>query len=157
FPLSVTNSTTVACAICVNPCLTVTKTCTPAIVGQPQTISGAVTNCGNITLTNISVTDNVVGAITNVSSLAPGGFFLYSKTVTAFCGGNTNILPAAGTSSCPLPVSACATNACVVSETPCITVTKTCTTAVVGAPQTISGAVTNCGNVTLTNVLVVDN
>src|SRR5204863_225362 len=90
-------------------------------------------------------------------SLAPGNFFLYSKTVTAVCGGNTNIVTAAGVSPCGTAVQAKATNVCAVTEVPCIAVTKVCTTAVVGAPQTISGSVTNCGNVTLTNVLVVDN
>src|SRR5204863_2792689 len=90
-------------------------------------------------------------------SLAPGNFFLYSKTVTAVCGGNTNIVTAAGVSPCGTAVQAKATNVCAVTEVPCITVTKSCTTALVGAPQTISGAVTNCGNVTLTNIIVVDN
>ena len=46
-------------------CLAVTKTCQTAVVGQSQLISGTVTNCGNVTLTNITVSDNIAGAITN--------------------------------------------------------------------------------------------
>src|SRR5205814_124450 len=137
------------------PCITVTKTCTTAVVGAPQTISGAVTNCGNVTLSNITIVDSIVGSITNVPLLAAGDFVLYSKTVTAVCGGNTNVVTATGTSPCGSPAPAHATNVCLTTEAPCITVTKACSTALVGAPQTISGAVTNCGNVTLTNITVV--
>ena len=154
---TVSATATATCSIITTPCLAVTKNCTTVAVGQPQTISGIITNCGNVTLTNIIINDNVVGAITNFASLAPNSTLSYSKTVTAVCGGNTNVVTASANSACGVPVVARATNTCVVTEAPCILVTKNCTTNVVGQPQTISGFVTNCGNVTLTNIVVTDN
>lgn len=70
---SVTNSITTSCNICAaSACLAVTKACTSATTGQPQTISGVVTNCGSIAITNIAGTDNIYGSVTNIASLAAG-------------------------------------------------------------------------------------
>ncbi len=154
----VQSSAQAVCAVTSTPCIAVTKNCTTNLVGTTQTITGVVTNCGNITLTNIIVTDNIVGAITNISSLLPGASTTYSKSFTAVCGGNVNTVTAIGTSTCGQSVTNSATATCVVFENPCITVTKNCNgPIVVGGTQTISGVVSNCGNVTLTNVVVVDN
>src|SRR5205085_2312713 len=105
------------------PCISVTKNCTTALIGAPQTISGAVTNCGNVTLSNVTIVDSIVGSITNVPVLAAGDFVLYSKTVTAVCGGNTNVVTATGSSPCGSAVQAKATNVCVATENPCVTIT----------------------------------
>jgi len=156
--LTVSNQCSATCSNVITPCISVTKACTPAIVGASQTISGVVSNCGNITLTNIIITDNVIGAITNFTgSLAPGASFGYSATFTAVCGGNTNTVTARGTSICGVNVTNTATAVCPVTEAPCIVVSKACTPAIVGANQTISGVVSNCGNVPLTGVAVTDN
>lgn len=152
-----TNSAT--CDVCTSPCIGVTKNCTTAVIGQPQTISGIVTNCGDVPLTNIVVSDSVIGAITNVPYLTNGAFFAYSKTVTAPCGANTNVMTATATGVCGTPVVAHATNTCLVTENPCIAITKNCITnslVKAGDPVTFSGIVTNCGDVPLTNVVVFD-
>jgi uncharacterized repeat protein (TIGR01451 family) len=156
---SVTNSTSATCPLCVTPCISVTKNCTgPVGVGNPQTVSGVVSNCGNITLTNITLNDNVLGPITNITQLTPGQSVNYSTTFTAGCNSFTNTVTASGTSTCGQGVSATATAPCFVTSTPCIKVTLNCPgPVVVGDPQTISGSVSNCGTITLTNVVVTDD
>jgi len=156
---SVTNSTTASCPLCTTPCIAVTKLCTgPVVVGSPQTISGTVSNCGNIQLTNIIVTDNILGPVTNIVSLDPGASVTYSLTFTAGCVGNTNTVTARGTSLCGASVTNSATAPCLVTENPCIAVTKNCNPSVVqaGGTVTFSGIVTNCGDIALTNVTLFD-
>jgi hypothetical protein len=117
-----------------------------------------VSNCGDITLTNITVSDNIIGAVTNIASLAPGAFTTYSSSFTAVCGGNINTVTAIGTSTCGQNTTNTATATCVVFENPCIAVTKLCGPVVLpGATNAISGVVSNCGNVTLTNISVSDD
>jgi uncharacterized repeat protein (TIGR01451 family) len=155
---SVTNTATAPCLVTSTPCMSVTKACTTNLVGTSQTISGVVSNCGNITITNIVITDSVVGAVTTITTLAPGASAPYSKSFTAVCGGNNGTVTAAGTTTCGQPMSAQAVAPCQVFENPCIAVTMACPgPVVVGAQQTISGSVSNCGNVTLTNVVVTDD
>src|SRR5207253_1883282 len=152
-----TGTATNTCLVTESVCLAVTKTCQTAVVGQSQLISGTVTNCGNVALTNITVSDNIAGAITNGVTLAPGAAFPLHDALPTSCGGNTNIVTATGTSSCGTLATGTATNTCLVTESVCLAVTKTCQTAVVGQSQLISGTVTNCGNVALTNITVSDN
>jgi uncharacterized repeat protein (TIGR01451 family) len=159
--LSVTNTCSQTCSNILTACIDVTKNCTPLLQlpGQPWTVSGVVSNCGNITLTNIIVTDNVFGAITNfgVLSLAPNATLSYSRTFTADCVGNTNTVTVTARSTCGVAVTDTATAACTVSFNSCIDITKTCEpTEVPGGTVSFSGIVTNCGNITLTNVIVVD-
>jgi hypothetical protein len=157
---SVTNSSTAICPICFTPCITVTKLCgpSPVLPGATQTISGVVSNCGNILLTNIVISDNIIGAVTNIASLPPGTSVSYSKSFTAGCVGNTNIVTARGTTICGQGVTNTATAPCLVTENPCIAVTKNCNPPVVqaGGIETFSGFVTNCGDITLTNVTLFD-
>jgi hypothetical protein len=129
------------------------------VVGDPQTISGVVSNCGNITLTNVSVSDNVLGAVTNIGTLTPGQAVSYSKTFTSSCNSFTNTVTASGTSTCGQGVQAQATAPCFVTQTPCISVTKNCSPSTplkIGDVVTFTGVVTNCGNVALTNVVLND-
>src|SRR2546428_474051 len=68
-------------------CIQVTKNCPTVTLGQQQTVSGNVTNCGNVTVTNITVTDNVVGNVATIASLAPGATANYSSNfTTTICG-----------------------------------------------------------------------
>ena len=182
---TVSATATATCSIITTPCVGVTKNCTTAVAGQPQTISGVVTNCGNVALANIVVSDNVVGAITNVSSLAVGGSFSYSKTVTAVCGNVTNVVTAVASSICGVPVIARATNTCVGLCPPQICVSKqvACFLGTNGQGAEICGtfgesatgykvetatstnlptfcysiSVSNCGAIALTNVTVIDD
>jgi hypothetical protein len=155
---SVTDSTTNACAICVTPCLQVTRNCDSVVIGSANTVSGAVTNCGNITLTNLVISDNLYGTLATIPTLAPNTSQAYSRLVTNItCGNFENIVTASGTTACGAPITASATNTCVVTEAPCITVTMNCDTVVVGLPNTVSGVVSNCGNVTLSNIVLRDN
>ena len=61
--------------------------------------TSVVSNCGNVTLTNVVITDNLYGQVATFASLAPGGFQSYSKLVTNTCGNFTNIVTATGTAS----------------------------------------------------------
>src|ERR1041385_1232695 len=117
---SVTNTTSVTCAICVNPCLTVTKLCDTVPIGSANTVSGSVTNCGNITITNIVISDNLYGTLATIPPLAPGAPKSYSRLVTNnSCGNFANTVPARGTTVCGQPITAQASSTCVVTENPC--------------------------------------
>jgi hypothetical protein len=154
---SATNRATNVCVVTENPCIRVTKSCDTVVLGQGNTVSGVVSNCGNITLTGISVVDNLYGTLTNGITLAPGASANYSRLVTnANCGNFTNIVTATGNSTCGSATNR-ATNVCVVTENPCLRVTKSCDTVNIGQANLVSAAVTNCGNVTITNITVVDN
>ena len=157
---NVVSQCSATCSNILTPCITVTKLCTgPVVVGQPQTISGVVSNCGNVSLTNIIITDNILGAVTNFGSLPPGTSLAYTKTFTAGCVGNTNTVTARATTICGQNITNTATAACLVTENPCIAVTKNCNPPVVlnpGDPETFSGVVSNCGDITLTNVTLFD-
>jgi len=155
---TVTATATAVCLICKTPCLAVTKNCDTVQIGQANTVSGVVTNCGNLGITNIIISDNLYGTLATIPSLAPGASASYSRLVTNnTCGNFPNTVTANGTTVCGAPISATATNTCVVTEAPCIQVTKNCDTVVIGSANTVSGAVTNCGNVTLTNIVITDN
>src|SRR6185369_4165798 len=126
---NVTNSATATCVVTEAPCIAVTKLCTgPVVVGAQQTISGVISNCGNVTLTNVVLNDNVLGAVTNIATLPVGGTLAYSKSFTATCAGNTNTVTATANSICGTAVQASATATCPVTATACIFVTKNCTT-----------------------------
>jgi hypothetical protein len=156
---NVTSTCSATCSNILTPCLTVTKSCPgPVVVGSPQTISGVVSNCGNVTITNIILTDNILGPVTNFATLPPGTSASYSLTFTAGCVGNTNTVTARGTTICGQGITNTATAPCLVTENPCIAVTKNCNPPVVqaGGVVTFSGVVTNCGDIALTNVVLTD-
>src|SRR4029077_2144995 len=75
------------------------------------------------------------------------------------CGPFTDHVVASGAGLCGGAVSA--TNSCTttISSTPCINVTKTCPGSIVYGTTSyvVSGVVTNCGNVPLVGVTVVDD
>src|SRR4029078_1479539 len=118
-------------------------------LGAGNLVTAVVTNCGNVTLTGITVVDNLYGSIGTVASLDPGGTATLTLSVTNTCGSFTNVVTATGVSPCNTQVQAQATNVCVVTENACIGVSKSCDTVVVGAANTVTAVVTNCGNVTL--------
>src|SRR5262249_15292931 len=134
-----------------------TKNCDTVVIGAANTISGVVSNCGNVTLTNIVITDNRYGSVASFVSLTPGASQSYSKTLTNTVDSIRETVTASGSSICGTPIQATDNAVCTVTENPCIAVTKNCDTVVIGAANTISGVVSNCGNVTLTNIVITDN
>ena len=106
-----TNSAT--CDVCTTPCIGVTKICTPSIItnnpgiGQLGTVTftGYVTNCGNVPLTNVVVTDTFLGGtVLVVPYLTNGASVPYTTnylTKSNDCGGTfTNTVIATGKGAC---------------------------------------------------------
>jgi uncharacterized repeat protein (TIGR01451 family) len=145
----------------------VTKDCPPNPVapGDLLVFTGSVSNGGNVTLTNVLVVDNQPvpnTAVFGPTNLAPGQVLLFTNSYTVpldFCGPANDTLTATATSVCGTNVSHTASASCPVVTAPAVRVTKNCPTSAVGAGGVFvfTGTVTNIGNITLTNVLVVDN
>jgi len=59
----------------VQPCIQIVKECEPSeiVAGQDVTYTFTVTNCGNVTLENIVVTDDQLGAVGGAGTLNPAG------------------------------------------------------------------------------------
>src|SRR5207244_1204557 len=84
---NVTSTCSATCTNTLHPSFTLTKICVanPVPFGAPVTIAGTFTNTGDVTLTNIIITDNqpvnptrLVGPIT----LPPGGFTNFTSSYT---------------------------------------------------------------------------
>ena len=161
----VNNSASATCTLVTTPRIAVTQNCpaNPPGLGGVLTYSGTVSNAGNITLTNVVVTDNLTGASTvfTVAALAPGASssFTGSYTVPANSGcAVTSTLTANASDKCTgALVTANATATCPVQGAPNIAVTLGCpdTPTPLGGLLTFSGTVRNGGTITLTNVVVV--
>jgi hypothetical protein len=105
-PLSVFATNSATCLVCTTPCIEVTKSCDTVAIGQANLVTAVVTNCGNIEINDIVVTDNIYGSIGTAASLAPGGTATFTKLVTNnTCGSFPNVVTASGTSICGAPVS----------------------------------------------------
>ena len=168
----------------VTPCIQVVKTCElpPGqgcfAAGTPIAFRGSVTNCGDITLTNVAVIDGRAGpmqlfdptnglALTNNVILPPGAYAVFTNsfnsTLGEACAGSaTDAITATGTDITAIGGSrASVTNSysatCGICAEPAIVVTQTCPPAAAapGGVLTFSGTVTNTGNIPLTNVTVV--
>jgi len=164
---SVTNTATQSCPGTTTPRIAVTKRCPidPVVPGGIAVFSGTVSNAGNITLTNVIVVNNVPTNNTPVFgpvTLAPGESmnFTGSENVPANCCAYFDILTASGANICTgSNVVATAGAVCPTLTIPAISVTKHCPPYAVPLGQLLvySGVVSNSGNVTLTNVTVVDD
>jgi uncharacterized repeat protein (TIGR01451 family) len=162
----VTDTATSICPVQFTPLIKITKTCTnqPALPGQPLMYSGTISNAGNITLTEVVVYNSMTGVqnpVLELSGLAPGEVWSFSGDFTVpndFCGPDSVIVTAV--SICGnVSVTNTATSTCPVQTTPGITIVSVGPSQPVvhGQPATFAGTVKNIGNVTLTNVLVVDS
>jgi len=144
----------------IHPGITVVKT-GPATAheGDVVTYSFAVTNSGDTTLTNVVVTDDKLGAIGTIPTLAAGATVTLTKdfTIPAGSTGVDNIATACG--SDPLSAKVCDTDTHHLTHIhPAIAVAKTGPAA--AAPSdviTYTFNVTNVGDVDLTNVVVTDD
>ena len=139
-------------------------------VGDAVTWTYAVTNTGNVTLTNVTVTDDVLGAITcPQTTLAPGGVMTCTAFGTATEGQYANLGTVTGETETGQEVNdedPSHYNGRVADE-PAIDLEKATNgedaddppgpTITVGDPVTWTYVVVNTGNVTLTNVAVTDD
>ncbi|MCA1800652.1 MAG: DUF11 domain-containing protein, partial [Actinobacteria bacterium] len=164
-PVSDNDSATVNAAQ--NPQITVTKTANPATysaVGDVIDYTIVVENTGNVTVTNITVTDPLTGLSTTIASLAPGASQTYNESYTITQadldnGSVTNTANAAGEDTNGDPVSDNDSATVNATQNPQITVTKTAnpvTYSAVGDIIDYTIVVENTGNVTVTNITVTD-
>jgi uncharacterized repeat protein (TIGR01451 family) len=123
-----------------------------------------VTNCGDVTLTGVSVVDDMLGSITlGSTTLTPGqsttGTATYVVVEGDLPGPIVNTGTASGTDPVGDPVSDSDTESVSITYTACIDVDKEADVSSAGIGDTITYTftVTNCGDVTLTGVSVVDD
>ena len=163
-----------SCSPDLNPALVVTKQCAANInpdgTGIDVLFNGTVTNTGNAALEDVTVVDDngtpgvpgdditVLGPI----SLAPGASSPYSGGFSASGSNSTDHVSA--TAKVALTEDVLQANAeasCAADVLPAIEVSKVCTATVNQAGTAVdvlfSGVVTNTGNVTLNDVLVMDD
>ncbi|MCH6236820.1 beta strand repeat-containing protein, partial [Cognataquiflexum rubidum] len=144
------------------PALSITKTATEssfAAVGDVLNYSIVVTNTGNVTLNNISVSDPLTGLNTSISSLAPGSSesipTSYTVTQSDIDAGKVDNTASATVGT----VNVSASESVTATQTPALSIAKTATEssfAAVGDVLNYSIVVTNTGNVTLSNISVSD-
>ena len=162
--VGITNATTSTCAITTTPGLQVTQTCQTNVVvpGGLLTYSGSVSNAGNITLTNVVVLNNQNGTnpVFIAVTLAPGQVTNYTGSYLAPTNcSSASISTATGRSVCGIAVTNTAGSTCAITTTPVLAITQNCpvTPTVPGQLLTYSGTVTNTGNITVTNVVILNN
>ena len=135
-------------------------------VGSTVTWTYLVTNTGNVALSNVTVTDDKIGAVGGPISLAVGASTTFTKTGTAVAGQYTNVGTVTGTS--PTGATVSATNPDnYFGSNPAITIVKETNgtdndtapgpTVAIGSTVTWTYLVTNTGNVALSNVTVTDD
>lgn len=165
----VSNSVETTCPIATSPGIAISRLCPdlPVIPGEQMQLLGWVTNTGNITLTNVTlVVDRpepntlFYGPVTLVPGQVAG--FIGSFTVPTNVGACSisSTVTARGENKCTgVAVSASAQRACPLVTTPRIVVTKSCppTPPVPGAQLVFTGSVFNAGDITLTNIVVVND
>jgi len=162
--LAVEDKATATCPLTTAAAIAITQACpvTPGVPGGPVLYTGTVKNTGNITLTNVVIVNDKSGTtpIFTTNELKPGIVAAFSGSYagpTNCSSTSTSIVT--GQSSCGVAVTASATTTCLIITAPAIQVTVACPAAPVpqGGILTFSGTVSNPGNITLTNVIVVNN
>ena len=158
----VTSTSTKSCPVATAPKIVVTKSCpgTPATPGAQITYSGSVQNAGNVTLTDVTVksgNNSVFGPVT----LTPGQItsFTASGSVPSGVCSVTDTWDASGKDQCSgVTVTHSATTVCPVQGASQLEVTLRCPSGSLtpGGTATYSGTVANKGNVTVTNIVVVN-
>jgi hypothetical protein len=129
----VQDTATSTCVVNSTPGISVTKVCPaqPTAPGSPLRYTGTVSNTGDVTLVNVTVSNNrpvdgspVFGPVT----LAPGESASFAGSYAAnadYCG--TDTVTARATSICGVPVTASVTTTCATTPTaPSISVSRDC-------------------------------
>ena len=163
----VTNSVMANCLLRTSPRIAVSKLCPPqgVLPGAQLFYTGGVTNTGNITLTNLIVSNNQPSSNTVVLgpiSLAPGEGRGFSGSYMAPMDAcfASDILAASGVNKCTgRGVTNTLTSDCLITTTPAIAIALACPQqpSVPGGQIIYSGTVSNSGNVTLINIAVTDS
>src|SRR5690606_13833545 len=149
------------------PGLTLTKTASPTTfssVGQQITYTIEVENTGNVTMTNISVTDPLTGLSETIASLASGASETFTDTYTItqddMNSGSVEYTSAASASALDSStVTATATETISARQQPGLPLTKTASPSTIRSPtQPILYPYTTLfrSNVTMTNISVTD-
>ncbi|MBI1881732.1 MAG: DUF11 domain-containing protein, partial [Chloroflexi bacterium] len=144
----------------VNPAITIAKTpdLQQVASGGTVTFTIAVTNTGDITLTNVTVADPLApNCVTTIGTLAPNASSTYTCTLNNVTLDFTNVATATGTPPTGPNVSD-NDDAVVDVINPAIIIAKTPDNQQVasGSTVTFTITVTNTGDITLTNVTVAD-
>ena len=152
-----------SCPIATAPAVVITQTCPPgpASPGAPVTYRGTVRNAGDITLTNLVVTDDRGGAapVFSLAALAPGATADFTGSFLAVGGACTarNTLTVRAASLCGEPVLGSVVADCAVVSTPRIAVVEVCPVVPVrpGGLLVYTGTVRNTGDIPLRDIVVV--
>jgi len=160
-----TNTASTLCPLLTAPQLALSQSCpvTPAVPGGLLTYTGSVSNAGNVSLTNVSVLNNLTGStpVFTAVVMAPGSVsnFTGSYLAPTNCA-STSVSTVTGRDQCTgIAVTNSASTACPILTTPQILVTAACSVnpGIPGGLATYSGSVRNVGNITLTNVVVLNS
>jgi uncharacterized repeat protein (TIGR01451 family) len=129
-----------------------------AKVGDTVVYSFAVTNTGTATLTNVTVTDDKLGSIGTIPTLAAGGSSTLTKNFTVPAGSGPIVNVATATGTAPDGSKVTDTDTHTLSRV-ALAVTKAAsnTNPGVGETETYTYTVTNTGDATLTNVTLTDD
>jgi len=142
----------------------IVKTANPTVVlaGQQVTYTFVVTNTGNVTLNNVAVTDNILGPIGNIGTLAVGASTTLTK-VSNISVDTTNVATATGDYGVPESqfsgTVSDTDDAFVNVVAPAIDVVKTAAPTAILSGETVvyTYTVTNIGDVVLQNVTLTDD
>jgi large repetitive protein len=162
-----------------NPSLTLTKSAAPTTVtaaGDVITYTFSVQNTGNVTLTNLTLSDSLLSGLncTTIASLAPNASQSFTCTENTYTvtqadidtnGGGDGDIDNTATVTGTTPGGGTVTDTDSVAvtlpvQTPALTLTKTAaptTVTAVGNVVTYTFSVQNTGNVTLTNLTLSDS